>query len=285
MVGDVPMPDASRKQAVTELLVATCLWSTGGALIKLVDWNPLALCGTRSAIAALLLIALYRKIQFHWSLNLWGAALGYALSVVFFVAGTKLTSAANVIALQYAAPVYLALVGPWALGERTTRADWGTIVVGLSGILLLFSDGFSAHAHWGDLCGVFSGMALAVFAIFMRRQHRHLPIQSVILGNLLAMLGCLPFMFDGGPPLAGWGYLFILGVLQLGIPYALYARAIRHLSALEAALIPMFEPVLNPLWAFLIVGEVPGMKAGFGCSLILLAAGLRARISAASSSR
>jgi hypothetical protein len=50
----------------------------------------------------------------------------------------------------------------------------------------------------------------------------------------------------------------VLGVVQLGIPYILYSIAIRRVTALEAILIPMLEPILNPLWVALVHGEVPG---------------------------
>ncbi len=268
-----------RQQAITQLLCAAVLWSSGGLLIKLVEWNSLAICGTRSAIAALLLIALERRIHVRWSVSLWGAALGYAASVLCFVAGTKLTSAGNVIALQYAAPVLVALFGPWMLGERTTRADWVMVGTVFVGIFLMFFDQLSFEGRLGDLCGLGAGLSFSVFVLFMRRQYREEPTQAVILGNIIALCVALPFMFEGHPSLGGWGVLVLLGLFQLGLPYALYSRAIRNVSALESSIIPVLEPILNPLWVYIFLGEVPGLMAAIGCAVILVAVAGKAFLS------
>ncbi len=90
------------------------------------------------------------------------------------------------------------------------------------------------------------------------------------------MIG-LPFMFQSMPDLSSWVGLLLLGVVQLGLPYILYALALRHVMAVEGILIPMIEPVLNPVWVFLMMGEQPSPWAMVGGTIILGAVIFRAR--------
>jgi drug/metabolite transporter (DMT)-like permease len=75
---------------------------------------------------------------------------------------------------------------------------------------------------------------------------------------------------------SGWTALIVLGVVQLGLPYMLYARAIHHVTALEAVLIPVIEPILNPIWVLLFLGEKPGVLSLCGGILVLAAVTWRA---------
>ena len=77
-------------------------------------------------------------------------------------------------------------------------------------------------------------------------------------------------------PASGWTALILLGVVQLGLAYLLYSRAIRHVTALEAVLIPVLEPVLNPLWVMLAVGERPSGRSLLGGAIVLGAVTVRA---------
>jgi len=252
-------------------LLAGILWSLGGLLIKLVVWNPLAISGARSAIASLVLLAFIRKPQFTWSLPQVGAAIAYTATVILFVLATKLTTAANAILLQYTAPVYAALLGAWLLRERVTWLDWATIAIVISGMALFFFDRLNAGGLWGNIASIASGVTYASLIVLLRKQKDGSPIESVLLGNLLTAFIGLPFMFQGTPNLSSWVGLVLLGVFQLGLSYVLYATAIKRITALEAALIPVVEPLLNPVWVFLVIGEAPGQYAVLGGAVVLLA--------------
>ena len=260
------------RQAVGFLLGAAVLWSFGGLLIKLISWNPLAIAGARSAIASLVFLAFLRHPRFTWSRAQIGGAVAYAATVVLFVAANKLTSAANAILLQYTAPVYVALFGAWFLGERTTWRDWVTIIAVLGGISLFFLDRLSFNGLWGNVLALLSGLSFACLVLFLRGQKSGSPFESILLGNLLTALIGLPFMISSEPPSAASLLpLLMLGLFQLGLSYILYIAAIKHVTALEAILIPVLEPLLNPIWVFLAIGEAPGRWALFG-SLIVLGA-------------
>lgn len=258
-----------RPRALVMLLLAALFWSLGGILIKMVHWHPMAIAGMRSAIAAVLIRIVFRKMSFTWSFDQVGGAVAYACTVLSFVVANKMTTAANVILLQYTAPIHAALFGAWFLGERASRLDWATILIALAGMALFFFDSLTPAGFWGNIVALGSGLSYGWLALFLRRQKSGSPMESVFLGNVLAALVGLPFMFGSVPGTSDWIGLVLLGVVQLGLPYILFTIAIRHVSAVEALLIPMIEPVLNPLWAFLFLTEVPGRMSLLGGLVIL----------------
>jgi drug/metabolite transporter (DMT)-like permease len=262
-------PSRERPRALVLLLFAAFLWSLGGTLIKVVHWHPMAIAGMRSAIAAVLIRIVFREMSFTWSLDQVGGAVAYACTVLSFVVANKMTTAANVILLQYTAPIHAALFGAWFLGERASRLDWATILFALAGMALFFLDRLTTAGFWGNIVALGSGLSYGWLALFLRRQKSGSPMESVFLGNVLAALAGLPFMFGSVPGTSDWIGLVLLGVVQLGLPYILFAIAIRHVSAVEALLIPMIEPVLNPIWAFLFLAEVPGRMSLLGGLVIL----------------
>jgi drug/metabolite transporter (DMT)-like permease len=270
--------DPAHRRAVLMLLATAILWSLGGLLIKWVDWNPVAIAGTRSLIGAVVIALIFRKeLKFTGSFEQIGAAVAYAGTVVLFVVANKLTTAANAILLQYTAPVYVALFSPWFLGERARGNDWLSLAVILVGMLLFFGDELSLDGYVGNGVALASGFCFAWLTLFLRRHREESAISALVLGNLLAGLIGLPFMFQSMPDATSWVGLLLLGVVQLGLPYVMYALALRHVHAMEGILIPMIEPVLNPVWVFLMMGETPGPWAIVGGTIILGAVIFRAR--------
>jgi drug/metabolite transporter (DMT)-like permease len=270
--------NSAHTRAVGFMVLAALCWSLGGVLIKGIAWPPLAVAGGRGLIAAAFLAATTRGLRFTWSPLQLGAAAAYAGTTVLFVLANKLTTAANAILLQYTAPVWIALFGAWFLGERTTRLDWITIGAVLGGMALFFGDHLQLSGVIGNLVGLASGVSFALMILTLSKQKSSgPPIESIILGNLLAFAIGLPWIV-GAPALAtgGWVSLALLGVVQLGVSYWLYARAIKHVSALEAVLIPVIEPILNPVWVLLALGEKPAPLALLGGVIVLGAVTLRA---------
>ena len=266
----------SHRSAVLLLIVTSLLWSLGGVLIKSVDWPSMAKAGVRSGMAAVVLWAWLRRPQFTFSRNQLGAAVAYTAMVSLFILATDRTTAANAIFLQYTGPIYVALLGPWALGERTRRIDWVCIAVALCGIALFFRDELSATGMLGNLIALVSGLSFATTVIFLRKERDASPASALLLGNLLTFAIGLPFCFGKMPSAPEWGALAVLGIVQLGAAYILYSLAIRHVTALEAMLITMLEPILNPVWVALKQGEVPGPWSLAGGGLVLGSVLLRA---------
>jgi drug/metabolite transporter (DMT)-like permease len=142
---------------------------------------------------------------------------------------------------------------------------------------LFFADSLELTHALGNSLAVLSGVCFAGMTIALRKQRDSSPIESIILGNLLALAIGLPWIV-GAPLLspAGWIALTLLGTVQLGVSYWLYVRAIPHVTALETVLIPVIEPILNPVWVLLATGEQPSHLALVGGVIVLTAVTLRA---------
>jgi drug/metabolite transporter (DMT)-like permease len=251
------------------LLATAILWSLGGVLIKSIDLTPVTIAGARSLIAAVIISLAMPGVVRKISWNTIPGAIAYSATVFLFVVATKLTTAANAIFLQYTAPIYIAMISPWFLGERTEWRDWLLVLLALSGVALFFFDQLSLQGVSGVIAALGSGIAFAWLTVLMRRQRVGSPEAVVLLGNVVTFLMASPWMFpvlrleQNGPP------LLILGVVQLTIPYLLYSLAIRHVRALDASIISIIEPILNPIWVMLATGEQPAFWSLVGGAIVL----------------
>jgi drug/metabolite transporter (DMT)-like permease len=258
--------------SILYLLITAILWSTGGLLIQSIDAHPFAIAGGRSIVAGLLLWAFLRKPHFTFSKTQLAGALFYALTVILFVLANKLTSAANAILLQYTGPIYVAIFSWMFLKEKVTKIDWIAIIAVIIGMCLFFIDELSPDGILGNFIAILSGMAFAGLAISLRKQKDESPLESILLGNILTGIIGFAWLYQSMPlqqdSIIG---LLLLGIVQLGIPYILYAKAIQHVTALESILIPVLEPLLNPLWVFLASGIIPGTGAFIGGAIVVMA--------------
>jgi drug/metabolite transporter (DMT)-like permease len=258
-----------QKCAYLLLLSTTLLWSTGGVLVKWISCDPMTIAGMRSLLAIPMLLLFFRGNRFTWSVAQIGAALCYAANVILFVVSTRLTTAANAIVLQYMAPVYVAIFSGVFLQERIRKIDWVVIVIALSGMCLFFKDKLTADNYLGNILAILGGICFGFYIIFMRMQKDAFPLGSVLLGNIIAAIIAMPFMFRSFPSAGSWGGLILLGVFQLGLSHALYSAAIKHVTAFASAMIFMIEPILNPLWVFLFLGELPGKWSAAGGVIVI----------------
>lgn len=263
------------------LALVAVLWSLGGVMIKLVEWNPVAIAGVRSAIAVPVVWMFAGGIKGGFTRVQWAGAIAYIGTVLLFVIATRLTTAANAIFLQYTAPIYVALLAPWWLKEPSRRSDWLAILIALGGIALFFLDRLTVAGLWGNICGLLSGLSFALMVLSLRKDRSGSPIKAVLLGNLLtAAIGLPVVLFSPAPGGNGWLGLLLLGTVQLAIPYVLYTVCIRRVTALDATLITLIEPVLNPLWVMWMLGERPGSWATVGAVLVLASVVVRAVLGA-----
>jgi drug/metabolite transporter (DMT)-like permease len=260
---------ASHRSAVLLLLATAVMWSLGGVLVKSVEWPSMAKAGARSAIGCVVLLAWLRRPKFTWSPAQLGAALAYASTVTLFVVANDRTTAANTIFLQYTGPIYVALLSPWVLGERTRRSDWFCIAIALAGIALFFRDQFSPRGLSGIFAALGSGLSYGTMIVLLRKERDASPASALLLGNLITAVCGLPFAIGHPLPATQVGMIVVLGVVQLGLPYLLFSIAIQRVTALEAVLLPMLEPILNPLWVALARGEMPGPWSIAGGTLVL----------------
>ncbi len=278
---------ANGRQGIAIAAVAACalLWSTGGLFIKIVSWNPFALAGVRSLIGGLLLLAWIRKPRFTWSLPQIAGALCYAGCMILFVTANKLTTAANAIMLQYTAPLYAAAFGWIFLKERASPLDWATIVVVIGGMALFFMDRLTAGGMEGNLIAIASGVLFAGAMVSFRAQKDASPLESILLAHAITFAVSIPFLGPPWPSLAGWGGLAFLGIFQIGISSIFLSYGVRYVTALQSLLISVLEPLCNPVWVFLVLGETPGPRAVAGGAIILVTVTLRSALSLRSAVR
>ena len=259
-----------RKNAIALLLVAGAMWSLGGLLIKSIPWHPLAISGMRGGIAAIVIYAFSKDKKIIITFDKILAACFYTLVVTLFVISNKLTTAGNAILLQYTAPVYVALFGYMFLGEKSTFIDWITILILLGGLTLFFLDDLSFDGYLGNALAILSGMSFAALTISLRKQKDNNPSDSILLGNILTLIIGLPVIIsETSFNLHSIILILILGIIQLGVPYIFYTTAIKHVTALDAIIFPIIEPILNPILVFFILGEALGPWAFLGGSLVL----------------
>ena len=260
------------------LIAAAALFSTGGAAIKSASVGGWQIASLRSGIAAVFLLAAIPEARRRWQWRMVPVAASYAATLISFVLANRLTTAANTIFLQSAAPLYVLLLGPLLLHEPLRRRDIAFVAVVVSGVACFFAG--SPHAArtapdpWrGNLVALFSGVAYAFMLVGLRwlaRKHDGAAIATVGLGNLIACLAALPLALPmprlSAPDIS---ILLYLGAVQIGVAYLLLTRGIRHVPAVEATALLMAEPALNPLWAWLVHGETPGPWALAGGLLIV----------------
>ncbi len=268
---------AERKKAIMYLVITAVLWSTGGLLIKLVEWNPVAIAGARSGISAMVMMIYLRKpIQLRGigRMQLLGA-ISYAALVILFVTANKLTTSANAILLQFTAPIWVALFSGWILKEEIRKSDWAAVIAVVCGMAVFFAGDLRTGNMLGNFIAVLSGVAMAGVVIFLKLQDKCSPLEMTLLGNLVTFAIALPFYFLSVPSMSSVVGLVTMGVFQLGIAYIFYTMAIQHVSAIEAILIPIIEPLLNPVWVFLVARESPGGYALVGGTIVIGAVVLR----------
>jgi len=261
------------------LAVVGCalLWSTGGLAIKLVDAHPLFIAAVRSGIAFLFMAFLLPRPFFRLTRTEVIAAIGNTATMLLFVCANKMTSAANAILLQYAAPVWTAILGALILKEKIHKEHVGALISVAVGLLVLFSGSLGGGALVGDLMAFLSSFSFAIFFVGLRKAKASSPLRAVALSHLLTaiagfsilpLLGT-PFIPQSGLDLTALGALAWLGIGQIGISGMLLSWGIQRTSAISANLIAVIEPVFNPVWVFVILGEVPATTSIIGGAIIL----------------
>ncbi len=258
------------------VVVAVLLWSTGGLFIKWSTLSDAELSGARALFAAATVMLLTRREGFRLNLTTAVAAVFYAALLHLFVRATMQTTAANAIFLQYTAPVYILLAEPFFFKEKYRAADFIVVAFCIAGMSLFFVGQLRPQDVEGNLAALASGFCFAVFFLLLRhpRAREVNRASSVIYGNLLLALVMLPTLVRGAEHFTATNTAIAayLGIVQLGVAYTLLTLGIaRGVKSLDASVIGYIEPVLNPVWVFLFLGERPGTWALAGGAIIVAA--------------
>lgn len=263
----------AKRSGVLFIVLAALLWSSGGIGIKGVSEGAMAVAFYRSLFAAVTLLLVFRRdvFRFRISVPFVAAVISYAACLLTFVTATKWTTAANAIFLQYAGVVWVLLLAPVVLKEPMRRRDAIAIGVALAGMALFFVGRFEVRGMNGNAMALLSSVFFATLILALRR----VPDASraaVTWGNVLLTVALAPFVLgDALPTGRSLFALAFLGIFQIGFAYAAFVRGLHHVTATEASLIGMIEPVANPVWVLLFLGEMPSRFAIAGAFIVLSA--------------
>lgn len=268
---------------IAYVLLAVLLWSTGGLFIKSTTVDAFTVNLGRSLFAAITVAVFTYKKGLKLDRFTLLTSFLYAGTLSCFVYATKTTTAANAIFLQYTAPIYILILSPFILKEKFRFSDLITVVFCLGGMSLFFLESPSAENKLatdifiGNIAALFSGVFFGLYFILLRHPRsleNKNPALSVFYGNILIVIFMFPLLLQNPPAPTGNDFLAIvfLGVFQIGIAYILFTKGISQgVRSLDASIIGFIEPLLNPVWVFLIIGEKPSKWAIIGGIVIIAA--------------
>jgi DME family drug/metabolite transporter len=260
------------KKGILAVFITAILWSSGGLLIKLISLNAMQLSFFRCSIAAIVFALLFRKKLLVLNGLTFINAAFYAAVLTTFVIATKTTTAANAIFLQSTAPIYVLIFEPIINKTKLERINVITIAVCFIGMIFFFIGEISPGLLEGNLVALISGITFAAFFLGMKKNGKEYQQSSIFYGNIFVALICIPFILDLKPMSFNdiWMVTF-LGVFQIAFAYALFSYGLKRILAVEASILSMFEPVLNPVWVLIGYGEVPSITAAIGGGIIIIA--------------
>jgi drug/metabolite transporter, DME family len=258
-------------KGIVATIVAAFIWSTAGLFVKLLPQDAFTILFYRSLFSSIAFFVILRGKALL--INKWTifGALAYAPLVFCFVTSTKMTSAANAIFLQYAAPAYILILEPYFFKTKLRRIDVITVIACLVGMVLFFFEQFEQPDNLtGIILALMAGFFLAALLLIQRKNDPDYQPGAIFYGNIIVVICMYPW-FSASPYPQGieLGYLAFLGFIQLGLGFVLFTYGQRYINAIESSLLAMIEPMLNPLWVMIGYGEYPSRWAYLGGAIIL----------------
>lgn len=274
------------------LLAAAALFSSGGAAVKAIQLTGWQVASFRSAIATLAFLLLLPEARRRPTPQVLAVGSIYAATMILFVLSNKLTTAASAIFLQATAPLWVVLLSPWLLRERVRGRDllyMGVLALGLGCFFVGIEPATvtAPNPLLGNVLAALSGLTWGLTIMGLRHLGRSGGEEgswgpaSALWGSIIACLACLPMALPVGPSSAqDWLILGYLGIFQIALAYFFLLRGLESVPALEASLLLLLEPVLNPIWAWAVHGERPGAWSLTGGGILLLATAVKTWIDA-----
>lgn len=261
------------------IIVSALLWSTGGLFIKLIQLDAFQLSFFRSLFAAATIAILFKRDAFKFNFGTLINSLFYPAILILFVIATKMTTAANAIFLQYTAPIYVLILEPILLKTHLERINVITIIVCFLGMGLFFLGELQPGHLEGNVIALMSGVCFAGFLLGMRKNKPEYQIATIFWGNIVVSLICSFSVINiSSVEISDFYMMAYLGIFQIGLAYAIFTYGLKRVQAIEASLISMIEPVLNPVWVLIGYGETPSFTAIIGGIIIILMISFRAVI-------
>jgi drug/metabolite transporter (DMT)-like permease len=272
---------ALHTRAIAFMVVAAICWSSGGLLVRqlsitgaweIVFWRSLFM----SLFVVGVLVAIHRRAMPRAvrAAGVPGLVAGVFLAgtFFFFIGSLTRTTVANTNILMSVSPFLAALAARALLNERVARRTWIAMVVAFAGVVVMFAQAADAGRLAGNLLALGVSCCFAAQVTVLRKFHATVDMlpQVLIAGLLSAVVaGALTPAFDATP--RDLGILALMGCVQLGTGCLLATAASRHLSATELGLLALLEPILGPIWVWVLMGEHPGAATLVGGSIVLAA--------------
>lgn len=257
------------------MVACAVMWSIGGILMKYIDCNPFFIAGGRSFISSMVVLLYMYTSKMKVQFNRQSVPAGISLCgcVTCFVCANKMTTAANAIVLQYVSPAVVLIISALFLGQKLKKMEVGVVALTFAGILLFFMDELDLGSMAGNFVAIISGTFMGAMFIFNARiDDMAVKMSGILFAHMMTALIGLPVGIVSGHVNLDFRavlFLIILGIVQLGIPYVLFAKASSLISPLSCSLLGMIEPLLNPVWVALFYGEIPGIFALAGGVIVL----------------
>jgi len=281
----------SPAQARLCLVIAAVLWSSGSFFIRFLrepsgvaealnlplhepNLTPLQVAFYRGLFGGLAMLVLVRRIDLKFDPRMIGMVLIFAAMSGLYMSALALGPAANAIFLQNTAPIWVYLFAVFILKEPSDRRGWQSVLLGGCGAVVIVAGNWPANLPPEKeqaqvlilVMGVGSGFTYAGVMIFLRMLRSHAPawLTSMnLIGSAIAIGAYVLLRFGwsefatwiGTPTFAQIVVLALYGVIQMAIPYWLFARSLRAVSPQEAGIITLIEPLLNPVWAYMMTPE------------------------------
>jgi drug/metabolite transporter (DMT)-like permease len=253
------------------VLIGAFFWSTGGVALKSMTISSLTIAGSRALIAGLVLSPFLLRLRWRWNWRLLPLLAGYTGTVLCFTVAIRMTSAANAIALVYTAPVWVFVLTCVSARRVAWRLLLPVLLV-LAGLGAILAEPGHGSSTAGNGIALLAGLGYGVFTFFVPRLQQP-PLSLVSLCNLTA--GALLFgLFPAAAPLGGipwpdWAWVLYAGVFQIALGHVFFMSSLSRIPVTQASVLALAEPVLNPLWVFLFLGEVPSRYGVAGLTVIL----------------
>jgi drug/metabolite transporter, DME family len=271
VIQDPIFRDESSTTGLVLAFTAGILWSLAGVFIKSLDLHPIVIAFYRSFFAMLFFVPFFRARSLRFTPALIVSGVAFTIATGSFVWATKLTTAANAIVLQNTAPAFIFVIVYVFFRERITRSNLLTLLLGMAGIVIIFAGHTGEQDLHGVLVAILSGVMFSVYFVNLRFLQGYNPAVLMLINNLFSTVTLMVLAYgQWNVSLTELALLVVMGVVQFAMAHFLFFRSLEMVSLQEASLISLVEPVLNPVWVALWVGEIPSTTTFIGGAVILL---------------
>ncbi len=262
----------SKQRALMSMVLASVFWSIAGLFIKQITWHPLVIANLRSLVCGVFLLFFVDKKKIYINKNVIVGSIMYVFVAGMFVMANKYTTSTNAILLQFTAPIWVVVISVLFLRQKPSVKDLLAVAIVLMGMVLFFIGDLQVGNIYGNIMAITAGVSLAVMLIVMRSETGSSPLLIPVIGNFLLVVVTMPALFFLQPQFTTTNIIniLVLGVFQLGMGYLFFSIAVPYVSTLEASLIMVIEPLLNPVWVFIFIGETPTIQAIIGGVIVII---------------